>query len=239
MTPPPEPAAATPAEDPRIERSRTLLIQAATDLLASRGIDAVTIDAVTAQSGVSRATLYRHFSSGTELVAAAFAQLIPPVASAPTTGSLRDRLLALLTEQARLVQEAPLHITLLSWVGMTHEHPGDHSDQPRLRELRKRIIEHYREPFDAILDTDEARTELGDDATRDTALAQLAGPLIFNRLITQQPINHTFCARVVDDFIAARRPENACHPADNPGRPIGDTTSAATNSPASKMARRH
>lgn len=195
--------------DPRVTRSRALLINAATHLLAEGGVEAVTIDAITNASGVARATLYRHFTSGTELVAAAFEQLIPPVTPAPASGPLRQRLLTLVTEQARLIQHAPLHATLLSWLGLgAHqarpEHEGPADDRPRLRQLRDRIIEHYRNPFDAILAEAAAHHEL-DDIEPSTAIAQLAGPLIFNRLVTQQPIDHGFCARIVDDFLTAHR----------------------------------
>lgn len=195
------------SEDPRLARSRARLIDAATRLLADGGIEAVTIDAVTRTAGVARATLYRHFGTGTELLAAAFEQLLPPVPDAPVRGSLRHRLLALLTNQAQLIDHAPLHLTVLSWLGMSALPipPGDetHTDRPRLHTLRRRLIEQYRQPFDAILTSDDARTNLrpGTDAT--TALAQLVGPVVFNRLVTGFPNDEVFCAHVVDDFLAA------------------------------------
>ena len=58
--------------DPRLARSRARLLDAATHLLATGGIDAVTIDAVTRTSKVARTTLYRHFGSSTHLLAATF-----------------------------------------------------------------------------------------------------------------------------------------------------------------------
>ncbi|MBA0124679.1 TetR/AcrR family transcriptional regulator [Haloechinothrix sp. YIM 98757] len=207
--------------DPRVARSRALLIDAAAGLLAEGGVEAVTIDAVTSASGVSRATLYRHFATGAELVAAAFERLIPPVTPAPESGTLRDRLLSLMTRQAELIQHAPLHATLLSWLGLgAHpEHEQHHSDRPRLRQLRDRIIEHYRKPFDTVLADAADQNEL-DDIDPDIAIAQLAGPLIFNRLVTQQPSDQHFCSRIVDDFLAAHRPNSADHqPCGPPGTP--------------------
>ncbi|HET6731524.1 TetR/AcrR family transcriptional regulator, partial [Mycobacterium sp.] len=64
--------------DPRPARSRARLLDAATALLRSGGPSAVTIDAVTRSANVARATLYRHFPSANDLVAAAFMSLIPP-----------------------------------------------------------------------------------------------------------------------------------------------------------------
>ncbi|GAB3012279.1 hypothetical protein MBOU_49460 [Mycobacterium bourgelatii] len=65
--------------DPRLLRSRTRLLDAATKLLTAGGIEAVTVDAVTKASKVARTTLYRHFSSSTQLLAATFERLLPQV----------------------------------------------------------------------------------------------------------------------------------------------------------------
>jgi AcrR family transcriptional regulator len=50
--------------------ARTRILDAAYDLFSRRGIRGVGIDAVIAQSGVSRMTLYRHFRSKQDLVLA-------------------------------------------------------------------------------------------------------------------------------------------------------------------------
>jgi AcrR family transcriptional regulator len=50
--------------------ARTRILAAAYDLFSRRGIRGVGVDAVIAQSGVSRMTLYRHFRSKEELVLA-------------------------------------------------------------------------------------------------------------------------------------------------------------------------
>src|SRR4051812_24653623 len=50
--------------------ARTRILDAAYDLFSRRGIRGVGIDAVVAQSGVSRMTLYRHFRSKQDLVLA-------------------------------------------------------------------------------------------------------------------------------------------------------------------------
>ncbi|MFD3041184.1 MULTISPECIES: TetR/AcrR family transcriptional regulator, partial [Mycobacteriaceae] len=65
--------------DPRRTRSRTRLLDAAANLLKTGGIEAVTIDAVTKASKVARTTLYRHFNSSSQLLAATFERLLPQV----------------------------------------------------------------------------------------------------------------------------------------------------------------
>lgn len=197
------------SRDPRIARSRALLTQAAAQLLADGGVSAVTIDAVTRAAGVARATLYRHFNTGAELLAAAFERLVPAVPGAPATGALRERLVVLLSEQARLIQEAPLHLTLLCWLGMNgydaSRTTGVEGDRPQLGVLRQRIIDLYLQPFEIVLTSSDALAELGRDFKTSAALPHLIGPLIFNRLVTREPIDESFCARIIDDFLAARR----------------------------------
>ncbi|SDD14111.1 TetR/AcrR family transcriptional regulator [Rhodococcus tukisamuensis] len=192
-------------EDPRKVRSRARLLDAATALLVKGGTEAVTIDAVTRAAKVARATLYRHFDSGTELLAAAFGRLVPPVAAEPEGGDLREQLVSLLTAQAKLIEEAPMQLTAMCWLGMgpgLGDHP-DHSDRPELRSLRRHIAEQYRLPFDRIFAGTPARELLG-DMDRELALAQLVGPIVFTRLATLPPLGPDACERIVDDFLRAR-----------------------------------
>ncbi|TXI42863.1 MAG: TetR/AcrR family transcriptional regulator, partial [Mycobacterium sp.] len=97
--------------DPRPARSRARLLDAATALLRSGGPSAVTVDAVTRGANVARATLYRHFPSGNDLLAAAFHSLIPPAPMPPEEGSLRDRMVALLQAQGELIANTPVLLT--------------------------------------------------------------------------------------------------------------------------------
>ncbi|MEZ0367192.1 HTH-type transcriptional repressor KstR [Mycobacterium talmoniae] len=195
--------------DPRRIRSRNRLLDAAAALLTSGGIEAVTIDAVTKASKVARTTLYRHFSSSSQLLAATFERLLPQVTSpAPASGTLRERLIELLTRQANLFADAPAHITLLAWLALgptTIDHP---SDEHPPRALRARVIEQYRQPFDAILQGGEAGTEL-DDLDHDLAICQLVGPLAFARMTGLRSTTADDCTKIVDDFLAAHQRKQA------------------------------
>ena len=105
--------------DPRRARSRTRLLDAAAHLLSTGGVEAVTIEAVTKASKVARTTLYRHFTSSSHLLAATFERLLPQVTPPlPSSVPLREQLIELLTRQATLFAEAPLHLTTLAWVSL-------------------------------------------------------------------------------------------------------------------------
>lgn len=192
--------------DPRKLRSRTRLLDAATELLRSGGLDAVTIEAVTRMSKVARTTLYRHFDNAVQLRAATLERLLPPVLETPPEGPLRDRLVEILSRQAAVVNEVPLHISTMAWLATGDRSEG--GEGPALTSLRIRLIEQYRAPFDRLLDTEEAHAELG-DYDRTLALIQLLGPIVFAKLVGIGNLTSDDCARLVDDFLTARATDRA------------------------------
>ncbi len=193
--------------DPRRARSRNRLLDAAAHLLSTGGIEAVTIEAVTKASKVARTTLYRHFASSSHLLAATFERLLPQVTPPPpSAGSLRDQLVELLDRQASLFADAPLHVTLLAWLSLGPTSPAE-SDQndsstSSTRALRTRVVDQYRQPFDAILQSPRARAEL-DDFDVELAMCQLIGPLAFARMTGLHATTRDHCEHIVEDFLKA------------------------------------
>lgn len=204
----------TDTTDPRPARSRARLLEAATALLRSGGPSAVTVDAVTRGANVARATLYRHFPSGNDLLAAAFNSLIPPAPMPADTGPLRDRLIAVVLGFGQSLAEAPGMVTAMSWLALgrdlEHLPESEHTrtaDSSAISTLRERIAQQYAAPFDAIFDCPEA-AELGDiDRTR--AIALLIGPVVLGRLSTLPDFDYRECARAaVDGFLHVQRRQN-------------------------------
>lgn len=167
----------------------------------------MTVDAVTRTANVARATLYRHFPSGNDLLAAAFNSLIPASPTPPAEGSLRDRLIAVVLAQAESVAQAPTLMTAMSWLALGRDleglpeprHSGN-ADSSAITTLRERIAQQYAEPFDAIFDSPEA-AELG-EVDRSRAIALLIGPLVLGRLSTLPDFDYRQCAlAAVDGFL--------------------------------------
>ncbi|WP_255363109.1 TetR/AcrR family transcriptional regulator [Mycobacterium sp. 1245805.9] len=188
------------------------MLEAAAALLRSGGPSAVTVDAVTRSANVARATLYRHFPSGNDLLAAAFNSLIPPPPMPPADGSLRDRLIGLVLAQAEAVAHAPALLTAMSWLSLGRdldELPETHdvgtADSASICTLRERIAQQYAAPFDAVFDSPEAVAELG-EVDRSRAIALLIGPLVLGRLSTLPDFDYRECARAaVDGFLHVQR----------------------------------
>ncbi|MCP9275379.1 TetR/AcrR family transcriptional regulator [Mycolicibacterium arenosum] len=193
--------------DPRPARSRARLLDAATTLLRSGGPSAVTVDAVTRASNVARATLYRHFPSGNDLLAAAFHALIPPAPIPPDEGSLRDRLVAATRGFAELIAEAPISLAAMSWLALGGDLEQmrwgrDKDDSPEVSTLRERVAEQYAAPFDAVFSSTQAIAAMGEiDRTR--AVALLVGPIVLGKLSTLQDFDYREIAEAaVDGFLA-------------------------------------
>ncbi|MCV7108444.1 TetR/AcrR family transcriptional regulator [Mycolicibacterium chitae] len=200
--------------DPRPARSRARLLDAATALLRAGGPSAVTVDAVLRGANVARATLYRHFPSGNDLLAAAFQSLIPPAPMPPEDGALRDRLMALMEAWADHIAEAPALLTAMNWLALGRD--LDHmpavqddrrgtaensADSDEVRTLRERIAQQYAAPFDAIFDSPQATAELV-EFDRATAMTLLLGPLVTAKLSTLADVDYRECVRAaVDGFL--------------------------------------
>jgi AcrR family transcriptional regulator len=195
--------------DPRPARSRARLLDAATALLRSGGPSAVTIDAVTRRANVARATLYRHFPSANDLLAASFMSLIPPPPMPPEHGSLRERLTAIVVAWAESIAEAPTTLTAMAWLSLGPDieqlpaAPHGGAGSPEVRSLRERIAQQYSAPFDVIFDGPQAAAELK-TVDRTIAFALLIGPLAFGRISTLAEFDYRAVAvAAVDGFLAS------------------------------------
>lgn len=193
--------------DPRPARSRARLLEAATALLRSGGPGAVTIDAVTRSANVARATLYRHFSSANDLLAASFVSLIPPPPMPPEDGSLRERLTSIVVAWADSIAEAPTTLTAMAWLSLGPDigsMPDPHhgvAGSAEVRSLRERIAQQYSAPFDVIFESPQAAAEL-EPFDRALAFALLIGPLAFGRLSTLADFDYQAAAVAsVDGFL--------------------------------------
>ena len=110
------------ASDPRIERTRQVVLDAVLALVAESGYGAVTIEAVAARSGVAKSTIYRHWPGRAELVNDAFRTLQPPVYECQG-GDVRSRVVQLLEDLAERTAESTWSACLPSLVDAAARDP--------------------------------------------------------------------------------------------------------------------
>ena len=92
--------------DPRVARSRRVIMDATIELLVERGVEATTVEAIAERSGAAKTTIYRHWP-GKEAVLRAAIESIIPVAKAPDTGSLRGDLTFFAHDLAGILTTSP------------------------------------------------------------------------------------------------------------------------------------
>ena len=181
--------------DPRIERSKTKILEAAADILASKGASAATIERIASQAGVARTTVYRHWDSLGQLLMDAFEMQASAAPEPSVSGDLGEKLLALLEELAWALTESKRANMLPALVDAAER-------DAKVAALQSRHTEMRRTPIRDVIMQAIARGELSNELDIETALDQLSGPLFYRRLITHRPLTKAFLKKVVDGAIA-------------------------------------
>ncbi|MEV0684949.1 TetR/AcrR family transcriptional regulator [Nocardia sp. NPDC050378] len=186
--------------DPRVERSRSSALASARELLVEQGLAGLTHGAVATRSGVSRATLYRHWPEPADLVRDAVAGHIAAVRPEPT-GDLRADLLAALS-----VTHAMLHEPVMEQaMRIIIERAGV---DPRFAEVKVSLHRSGTGALRTILADAIARAELPAGLDIDLAVDQLHGPLFFRRLVAHRTFDLDYVRRVVDEFVRSHQTES-------------------------------
>ncbi|HEU5420637.1 MAG TPA: helix-turn-helix domain-containing protein, partial [Streptosporangiaceae bacterium] len=80
------------APDPRVERSRAVIRQAALDELAEAGYGSFTIESVASRARVGKSTIYRHWRDKLDLIADAFETAHEHMVPGAAAGTMADRI---------------------------------------------------------------------------------------------------------------------------------------------------
>lgn len=104
-------------QNPRTRRVRQVILDAAVELLLTRGAHEVTATRVAQEAGVARTTIYRHWPEQSSLLLATVDALVAPHGEAASSGELgADLRIALEDLRTRLVtrQVRPVFAALVS-----------------------------------------------------------------------------------------------------------------------------
>jgi AcrR family transcriptional regulator len=196
---------------PRSARAQAAVLDAARMLFAGRGIDATTMDAVAAASGVSKATIYKHWPDKDALCLEVMAQMHGHDAALPDvdTGDLRADLVAVLSREpptahaeirARLMPQLMAHAARNPAFGAA---------------WRARVFEPPRTQIGRALRRAVARGDLAAGVDVDLAIALLLGPMLYAhiRRVTIGEAPPGLQTRVVDAFLRSQAPPRRTPPA--------------------------
>lgn len=183
----------TPDELPsrRSTRSHEAVVESALSLVREHGYAAVTIDAIAARAGVSKATIYRWWNHKSAILVEAFLASVHPRITFPDSGSARDDLVAQATALAHVLGDPVLGSLFVSLLGEARYDPDlatalrDGWQTPR-RVAGAEVIER------AI-----AQKELPADTDPQLVLDGVYGPLYLRLLFGHAPLDESSLRRIV------------------------------------------
>ena len=186
---------------PRSTQAHDNVIQAALSLFAERGLDATSMDAIAEQSGVSKATIYKHWADKESLALEAMARLhVPDLESLVIpSGDLRADLIAVLGYQP------PLHHSDIKTRIMPHLMAYAARNPSFGLAWRARVIDPPRAQLRSLLVQGQRDGVLPPTLEIDVAIALLLGPIMYSRMTrllgATLPVN--IAEQVVDAFWTA------------------------------------
>jgi TetR/AcrR family transcriptional regulator, regulator of autoinduction and epiphytic fitness len=178
------------AEDPRVERSRAVIRQAALDELAEVGYGAFTIESVAARAGVGKSTIYRHWRNKLDLIADAFesahGHMVPDV----TTGTAGERITALIRHVAEITVDSTFSRCIPALIeGARHDR--------RLREFHHRYSARRRRALSDLIAAGIRAGEFAVGIDTELAAQALLGTVFYSRLMSAEPFDPARASEIV------------------------------------------
>jgi TetR/AcrR family transcriptional regulator of autoinduction and epiphytic fitness len=183
--------------DPRIERSRMVILRASVEELATVGYGGVTIESVAARAGVGKSTIYRHWPDRLALIADAFEtfheRMVPDLGGR----SARESVELLVGHVAEVV----VHSTFSRCIPALIE--GAERD-PRVREFHHRYSAERRQALIDLIARGMQAGEFDSDLDPELATAALLGTIFYRRLMTAEPLDPNEAGALVDTVLGQR-----------------------------------
>jgi TetR/AcrR family transcriptional regulator of autoinduction and epiphytic fitness len=179
--------------DPRVERSRRVILEAALEELGLVGYGALTIESVAARAGVGKSTIYRHWSGKLALVEDAFRTLKAQVL-VPESGTLRERLTGFLVQVAGLLEESTYSSCMPALIDAAER-------DPQVREFHCTFSAERRAVLVDVLREAVTAGELPPDADPELLADALVGPILMRRLMFYEPFDPELVPALVDQVL--------------------------------------
>jgi TetR/AcrR family transcriptional regulator, regulator of autoinduction and epiphytic fitness len=166
-----------PGTDPRVERSRVVILKAAVDELGEAGYGGLTIESVAARAGVGKSTIYRHWSDKLALIADAFEtfheQMVPDLEHR----SARESAELLVRHVAQVVVDSTFSRCIPALI------EGAERD-PRVREFHHRYSAERRQALTDVIARGIKEDEFSPKLNPELATTALLGAIFYQRLMT-------------------------------------------------------
>lgn len=185
------------AIDPRIARSREVILQAVLDELSDFGYGAFTIESAARRAGVGKATIYRHWPDKIALIADAFKLLQQQRDPETITGSPREKLERVLRHVADVVADSPFSACLPALI------EGAERDRA-VRKFHHQFQADARKPTIELVADGIATGDFPARLDPEIAVFALLGAIFFCRLMTNTPFPEDRVGALIDTVFGAR-----------------------------------
>lgn len=175
--------------DPRVERSRRVILEATLDELSDAGYGALTIEGVARRANVGKATVYRHWSGKPDLVSDAMStlrQMVEP----PDTDNHRERITGLITQLAEHLATSRFSACLPALIAASEIDDA-------VRTFHLHTSEERLASTVGVLDDARDAGRLDPDVDTRLLAEMLVGPIFFRRLMTRDPFDPADVDRLV------------------------------------------
>lgn len=184
---------------PRSERARSAVLEAASELLVSGGIDAVTMEAIAARAQVSKATLYKWWPSRAHVMLESLFSRTRHTTEIDESAPLEEALvsqLALLVREFRETETGPLMADLVA---------AGQADPDIRAALDEQWLRPRRQISTRLLRAAVERGELDPRIDLATAVDQLFAPVYYRLLLGHEPLHDDLAATLTGQLLNGLR----------------------------------
>jgi TetR/AcrR family transcriptional regulator, regulator of autoinduction and epiphytic fitness len=181
--------------DPRVTRTRQVVLTAVLEELADVGHAHFTIESVAARCGVGKSTIYRHWDGKLQMILDAMRELNTQPVPEPD-GPPRERIRQLLHHLGHALTEGSLAAAIPALIEAAERDP----------EVRRLLNDYTAERRRALGDALILSIEAGQvDRTIDVELAAqaLSGAIFYARLMTSTPLTGTGIDQLINTVLGA------------------------------------
>lgn len=181
------------AMDPRVTRTRQVVLTAVLEELADVGHADFTIESVASRCGVGKSTIYRHWDGKTELIVDAMHELNTQPVPTPD-GPPRERIRQLLHHLGQALTDGSLAPAIPALVEAAERDRG----------VRVLLNDYTVERRRTLVEALTLGIEAGQiDTTIDPELAAqaLSGAIVYARLMTSTPLTETAIDQLIDTVL--------------------------------------
>lgn len=172
-------------------RARIAVLQATRELLLEGGLKAATVDAISARSGVSKVTMYKHWANRTMIAIDAFAEYMAESVPVPDTGSTRSDLTNHLIRVGEFYA-SPAGAIYAQLLAQT-------VNDPDARDLLiRRFLEERRQVARLLWQRGLDRGEVRRDIEVEVAIDVISGAVIFRLIAGHAPLDRVHLEAIAD-----------------------------------------